>query len=259
MLERMLERNVNRRFILRAIGLGTAGLVVVLPLLHIDNTLRVFRSVALGEKVDCVPDTEGEVKNYPFDAIVVPGGGTVTTPQGAHIPNYYQQLRLDGAAIAYSKNLAPRIILLDGAKGPLEDGLTSKTYLQESLRRLAGGNASLPDEAIIIENRSINTATNMRELRKIVAAQNIKKVLIVTNEYHERRATLLSCEYGVPASSSSAEDLILEVDPERKGEIHNLYHTSEVRIIKTKEELEVIWSLWDPKARAPTLLKKLTR
>lgn len=255
----MLERRVSRRFILRAVGLGTVGTVVVPPLLHIDNTLRVFKSVAFGEKVDCAQDKEGEIQNYPFDAIVVPGGGSVTTPQGVHIPSYYQQLRLDGAAIAYSKKLAPRIILLDGVKGPSEDGLTSKTYLQKSLRRLTGENAFLPDEAIIIENRSINTATNMRELRKIVAAQNIKKVLIVTNEYHERRATLFSCEYGVPASSSSAEDLIIEADPERKDEIHNLYHTSEVRAIEAKETLEVIWSLWDPKGHVPTLLKKLTR
>lgn len=255
----MLERRVNRRFILKAVGLGTVGTVIVPPLVHIDNTLRVFKAAVFREKVDCAGDREAENKNYPFDAIVVPGGGSVLTPEGLYIPSDYQQLRLEGAAVAYSKNLAPRIILLDGAKNPIEDGLTSKRYLQESLKRLVGGNAFLPDEAIIVENRSINTATNMSELRKIVAAQNIKTVLIVTNEYHERRATLFACEYGVPASSAAAEDLIIEVDPERKGEISRLYHTPQVGTIETKETLEVIWSLWDPKGRVPTLLKKLTR
>lgn len=254
----MLERRIDRRLILRVAGLGTALVVAGPPLLHINNTIRLF-GAAFGQEIDCATDKEAESKSYPFDAIVVPGGGTVLTPQGTRIPSDYQQLRLEGAAVAYSKNLAPRIILLDGIKGPFDGGLTSKTYLQESFQKLTGGNAFLPDEAIIIEHRSINTATNMSELRRIVVARNIKKVLIVTNEYHETRATLFACEYGVPASSTSAEDLIIEVDPERKGEIHRLYHTPQVGTIETKETLEVIWSLWDPKGRVPTLLRKLTK
>jgi hypothetical protein len=116
---------------------------------------------------------------------------------------------------------------------------------------------SLPNNALIVENKSINTATNMNELKKIVEAENINKVLIITNDYHERRATLFACERGIPSGSGSAESIIKAFDPSRTSEINRLYHTPEAGSNETKELLEVVWSIWDTGGKVPTLLVKL--
>lgn len=109
------------------------------------------------------------------------------------------------------------------------------------------------------ENRSTNTATNMRELSKIAKELGLVKVLIVTNDFHTSRATLFACQYDVAASSISAEELITDAYPDRKREIISLYHTREVGDIENKELLEVIGLLWDPHGRIPTLLTNLQR
>lgn len=248
-----LERKISRRLVLGSgvVGIGVA--VIGPPLLHINNTLRVL-GTALGNETDCASGKEAKDKSYPFDAIVVPGAGSVLTSQG-FAPNDYGKMRLEAAALAYFQKMAPRIILLDGVKSLQEDGYASKEYLRNTFGDVFG--QELPEEAIIGENRSVNTATNMKELSKIVKELNLVKVVIVTNDFHKTRATLFACQNDVAASSISAEELIIDAYPARKQEIHTLYHTREVGEIENKELREIIWSLWDPKGTIPTLLRKL--
>ena len=218
-----LERKISRRIVLKA---GAVGFVFFIgpPLLHINNTLRVL-GTALGNEVQCVANKEAREASYPFDAIVVPGAGGVLTSQG-FAPNDYGKMRLEAAALAFARKMAPRIILLDGAKSPQEDGHANKEYLKNIFRDVFG--QELPEEAIISENRSINTATNMKELSKIAKELNLVKVTIVTNDFHKTRATLFACQFDVAASSISAEELIIDAYPDRKQKIHALYHTREL-------------------------------
>lgn len=248
-----LERRITRRRIILGAGAVFGTVFVGPPLLHIENTLRVFGAV-LGNEVDCAEGKEPKEKSYPFDAIVVPGAGSVLTSQGS-FPNDYGKLRLEAAALAYLQKMAPRIILLDGTKSPQEDEHVNEKYLKDAFRNITG--SELPQEAIIRENRSINTATNMQELSKITKEQNIVKVLIITNDFHKTRATLFACYNNVAASSISAEELIIDADPNRRQEIHTLYHTREVGEMENKELYKTILSLWDPNGTVSTFLKKL--
>lgn len=249
------ERKRGRRWILRAGTVGIGVAVVGPPLWHINNTLRIL-GTAFGNDIDCTNGKEAKEKGYPFDAIVVPGAGSVWTDEG-FIPNDYGRIRLEAAALAFARKLAPRIILLDGANSLPEDNQTNREYLKQTFGDTFG--QELPEEAIIGENHSINTATNMRELKKIAKEHNLLKVIIVTNDFHKTRATLFACQFDIAASSISAEELIIDAYPERKQEVHRLYHTREVGEIENKELLKIIWSLWDPNGRVPTWLTKLQR
>lgn len=251
-----LERKITRRLVLKAGIVGIGAAFVGPPLLHPNNTLRLL-GTALGNEVDCTAGKEAKEQGYPFDAIVVPGAGSVWTNEG-FIPNDYGKLRLEAAALAFERRMAPRIILLDGLKNPQEDADVNKKYLKNKFKDTFG--QELPQDAIITENRSINTRTNMQELSKIKKELiNLAKVIIVTNDFHKTRATLFACQYDIAASAISAEELIIDAYPHRQQEIHALYHTREVGEIETKELIEIIWSLWDPKGTIPTLLTQLNR
>lgn len=243
-----VERKVTRRVFLGIL----AGTAVGFPFLHPESTLRAMGAI-LGKSVDCGNNKEPQGSKYPFDAIVVPGAGIVETIDGNHTPSELGKMRLEAAAIAYSKGLAPSIVLVGWENTPKENGFTQKIYLQDAFKKLTGN--LIPDEAILIEGLSINTATNMEELSK----HNIKTALIVTNRFHKERSTLFACEYGIAASSLSAEDLILKQDPTRAEAIRAMYDSWEIKLAQAKEELELVLAIWDPKGAIPTLLKGMAK
>lgn len=132
-----IERK-SRRTILGAVGFGVAAAIIGPPLLHVKNTQRVLEAV-LGSEVDCATGKEAKEHNYDFDAIVVPGAGSIWTAEG-FTPNEYGQMRLEAAALAFAKKMAPRIILLDGAINPQADEQISKKYIQKNSGTHSGRN-----------------------------------------------------------------------------------------------------------------------
>lgn len=237
---------------------GKLGLAAAagLPFVNFGNTLRVIGALS-GEEVDCKNGVESQNPKYLADAIVVPSAGSLKIDEKTYTPNDIGKMRLEAAAIAYANHLAPKIILLNGEKRAKEDELTEKKYLQDFFRKLTGETAVIPDEAILIENHSVNTATNMEELAKIVTRHNLKKTLIVTNRFHELRSTLFACANEVPAFSLAAEDLIISQDPGRAEAIKKIYNTGEIRAAEMKERFEVALVIWDPKGMIPTLLVRI--
>lgn len=241
-------RRVPKRVALAALAALGGGVLIGPPLLHSENTLRVL-GVIVGKTAECATGIEAQKQPYPFDAIVVPGVGNDKTTDGNYTPNRDERMRLEAAALAFSQGLAPTIVLLDGLRNSQENGSVEKTYLQYAFGKLTGGGSeSIDDEAIILGERSINTATGMDELAEIAKLRGMRRVLIVTNSYHEVRATLLACANGVAASPRSAERLLL-------GQKFQRYDSWTMIVIRLKEELEIIWAIWDPMGIAPTILK----
>lgn len=245
-----IVKEIGRRVLPLALrGLLTVGVVGLIapPLFHLESTQRVLGAIVSG-KVECGGDAEAQRQPYPFDAIVVPGVGNDKTTDGDYTPNKDERMRLEAAALAFLQGLAPTIILMDGPRNPRENGSVEKTYLQSFFRELTGGAEEIADETVILGMRSINTATAMDELARIARRHNIGKVLIITNSYHQMRATLLACENGVAASSQSAESILT-------GQNFQRYDSWTMIVTRLKEELEIIWAIWDPKGIVPTMLK----
>lgn len=240
-----LERRISRRRFLE-VALGFSVAAVAEPYLVAgENAGRVIGSL-LGNGVDCTNNKESQNPQYPADAIAVPSGGIKWTDNGSCELKEDSKTRLEAAAIAYLNRLAPLIVLLGVEKSPTDENL-SKVYLQQAFSRLTENKRSIPEEAIVMENNSINTATNMREFSEIAEEREIKKVLIVTSSFHEDRATLLACANNVAAYSVSAEELVTSQSLDTPW------------LTRIKEAFEKLTMLWDSKGEAQTLLSGMTR
>ena len=233
-----VERTAANRLCLAAAS--AIVLATLPPTLHFDNTVRVITAL-LTNKTGCADGVRASNPNYPFDAIAVPGAGVSRMPDGSHIPTDDGQTRLRAAAIAFSAGVAPRIILLDGVEHPG----TSETYLRIQFSQLTAG-SEIPDKTILVDGNSTNTATNMKELRKIINEHRIGTVVMVTNKYHIPRSVLLACANGVATSPLAAEDLLPEESPRGIN-----------AAVPWKERVEVLFQLWDPKGEIQTLLGRL--
>lgn len=244
----------RRRLAETVAGVGT---IIIIPfLINSENTKRVIESFSTG-RVDCAAGIEPQSRDYPFDAIIIPGAGTIrSNGEEGQIFSESEAMRLTAAAYAFQQRVAPKTILLNGKAS---DGLHNQTqaYFRQELKRITNDSSVILEDAITVEDTSINTSTNMEELAKLAKKHSLRKVLIITNAYHQVRATLLACANGIAASSLSAEQQLTQQNAvEFEPQIKRLYASPKMGITLIKEKLEILWLLWDHKG---SLLTKLAQ
>src|SRR3989344_1869017 len=262
-----LERRVNRRGFLggaahwvrnrafEATLMGTSVSVINIAF-HPDNAKTVWDAVWDGKEINCGHHVEpANNLNCPYDAIVVPGAGRIPigrAPDGrkTYIPNPDGKIRLDAAAYAYADKLAPIIIVLDGINTRNEDGVTTRNYLRKPYIELTAETKTIPAEAILSDKDSVNTSTNMGELKKIIDKLGLLNILVVTNDYHEQRTMQAACVRGIHATQRSAEDIIAEHDPTRGDTLKVARQGNKGSL---KEKVELGESIIDPYGYAPTI------
>lgn len=225
------------------------------PFIDTSNTQLALQALA-GNQIQCANGIDPLDPRYPYDAIVVPGAGLIEISEGNYVPSHSAEMRLEGAAIAFERKLAPIIILLDGKMNPGEE-LVDTRYVQKIYKELTG--KTIPNNKIIVETESINTATNMEQLKKILTDYGFKKVVIVTNEFHEPRSILFACRRGIAAYPLSAEDLIVSQNPMSIQAIHIVNESSGKKDIRRKEALEIALAIWDTDGWVPTLIRSLEK
>lgn len=114
------------------------------------------------------PDASGDCRKA--DAVVVVSGGDTDarTEAGVHL---------------YQNGWADTIIFSGAAQdktGPSNARAMKRQAIQ----------SGVPESNIFIEEDSVNTQQNAEKTRKILSDNNIKRVLLVTSGYHQRRAYL---------------------------------------------------------------------
>lgn len=252
--ERTHHRKKNiltRRSLMNISALLFAIAVIGKPFLVDRENTNLALEALKGNRIECANGVESVDPRYPFDAIVVPGAGII-----GDNPSSFGKLRLEGAAYAYKLGLAPIIILNEGKMKPGEEQV-DKNYLQKFYRELTG--KDLSDDKIIIETKSINTATNKKETKKILLELGIRKVIDLTNEFHGKRSALHGCAWGIAVFPISVEDLIISQNPLRAQEIKTIYESDAMRMIKMKEYLELVEGIWDGRGFGPTIVSLLTK
>lgn len=222
-----------------------------------QNTELVYKYYT-DQSVECFNRVDSENEAYPFDAIVVLSGGVGLTPEGESIPNDFYKLRLEAAAISYIRGQAPRIIIHDGKMDTSIDPSTSQRFLKEEVSRLSGGKTELPDNAIIQEKDSLNTAGNIFELSKLVEQFNLNNLFLISNFFHLDRATMNSCARDLNVYPKAAEDIIIEFDPSREGLIREFYASKQLDNLILKENLVILESLVDPEGFGPILINEFS-
>lgn len=122
-----------------------------------------------------------------FDAIVVLGGGIVPAmPPARTFPDLNDSAdRMWLAARLFHQGVAPRIIVSGGGFMAREDGAMTEA----AAMRLFLIDLGVPADAIVSEDRSINTIENMRYVRRMVGEG---RVALVTSAYHMPRSLLIA-------------------------------------------------------------------
>ena len=146
--------------------------------------------VVIREKAAAIPMEQME-KDY--DAIIVLGAQVLMNGE----PNTQLQWRLDAALEAWRAKQVP--IVTCGAQGkdePLPEAEAMKKYLAER---------GVPEEMILTDPDSYNTNQNLRNAAGLLKErEGIRKVLIVTSDYHLPRAMALAGDRGFQAAGLGA-------------------------------------------------------
>ena len=117
------------------------------------------------------------------DAIVVLGGGV--TKQGEPTPSTQERV-LYGVAL-YREGFAPMLIFSTGAP----DGINEARVMERLA--LAQG---IPPQAILLEEKSLNTAGNIRSVHQLLRERGWKRCILVSSPYHMRRIALVQSRTG---------------------------------------------------------------
>lgn len=146
-----------------AIVLAIVALVgIVLPAYLGPNDLA-----SCGEKPT---DSQLKEKCHKADAIVVVSGGD--TPARV------------AEAIELYKNGWASLVIFSGAAQDTSGPSNALTMQRQAIEE------GVPESATLIEENSRTTAENAEKTRNLLEERSIKKVILVTSAYHQRRASL---------------------------------------------------------------------
>ena len=136
-----------------------------------------------------VPKEASELETD-YDAVVVLGAQV--KPDG--VPSVQLGLRLDRAAEVWERKNVPVVVC--GAQGrdePEPEAYTMKRYLMDK---------GIPEDMILLDPDSVNTEQNIVNAKKCLEEYpgEIRKVVIVTSDYHVPRSMALAEDMGLEAS-----------------------------------------------------------
>ncbi len=122
-----------------------------------------------------------------YDAIIVLGAQV--KPDGT--PNLQLQWRLDAAREAWEEH--PCLIVVCGAQGddePLPEGQVMRDYLTAK---------GVPEDSVLADTTSFNTRENLQNAAALLEGHEVRRVCVVTSDYHVPRALALAEDEGFEA------------------------------------------------------------
>ncbi|OFV82930.1 MAG: hypothetical protein A3D93_05975 [Acidobacteria bacterium RIFCSPHIGHO2_12_FULL_67_30] len=203
-------------------------LLVLLLVAFLLGTLYLFRAPLLRAFADCwVVDEELEKA----DALVVLGGDSVQGDRVRHAVGLFHQ------------GWAPKVVL---SGGPLRADLSEADLMEKDALRQGVPAASL----IVFRHPATNTLHEALALRPLLAQHNFRKVIVVTSNFHTRRARRVFrvvCEKdGLPVRVSASPDL--RFHPDRWWRERDDRAWLFLELVKT---LHTWYELWRLPAEAP--------
>ena len=130
------------------------------------------------------------------DVIIVLGCNIV----GSIGPSPCISARAEQAAVLYKRGLAPWII---ATGGPVQGSTTEAEVLAFVLE-----SDGVPHDAIIQEQRALNTIQNMSYSQEIMRDRGWSSAILVTEPFHIKRATLIAHDDGMTVYPSPAVNSI---------------------------------------------------
>jgi uncharacterized SAM-binding protein YcdF (DUF218 family) len=163
------------------------------------------------------------------DAIVVLGGAT----EPALAPRPWVEVREQGDRILYGARLynqgkAPKLILSGGRVTWRGGGGPSEA---DDMKEFALA-MNVPESAILLEGSSLNTRENAVNVQKILQANSLKSVLLVTSAIHMPRSVAIFKKLGIdiipaPTDYLVSTEIYEQVNTTWQGRILSLFPDSE--------------------------------
>ncbi len=164
--------------------------------LKVILVLAILGVVAFGGLMGYVCIREGKIPRQAadiqadYDAVIVLGAQV--KPDGT--PSVQLGLRLDRAAEVWEMKHVPVVVC--GAQGkdePEPEAVTMKRYLQGK---------GIPEDMILTDPESFNTEQNLAHAKKLLDEypEEIRKVVVVTSDYHVPRSMALAEDAGLDAA-----------------------------------------------------------
>lgn len=129
----------------------------------------------------------------PSDVIIVLGAQVRPTGEPSNILEY----RLIAASELYARALAP-VIIVCGAQGgdePMPEAVIMRDYLMQK---------GVPEHAILLEDKSTSTITNLENAKAIMDERGFESAIIATSDYHMTRALYVARKLSIDASGASS-------------------------------------------------------
>ncbi|HEX4103913.1 MAG TPA: YdcF family protein [Candidatus Paceibacterota bacterium] len=168
------------------------------------------------EQMENGRETEEALETIPDADAVVVFGEWFEVKEGNAVPSLESKMRAIGALELFEKGKVKKIII--SGSGHQKD-LPTDTSIAEVMKHylLTHG---IPENAILTEGTSVNTSEGIENVLALLDQEDIKKILLETNEYHLPRARQLFenilKKHGLEielADSVSAEELLKERSP----------------------------------------------
>lgn len=147
------------------------GLVLLVPVLvALSFIVLTPRVLSVDDLADC--DGPQQVNNQcgAADAIVAISGGDTDA-------------RAREAIGLYKQGWAP-VIIFSGAAEDKQGTSNAAAMAAQALGE------RMPESAILLDEASVNTADNASQVRSIVQERGLKRIILVTSPYHQRRASI---------------------------------------------------------------------
>ena len=165
------------------------------PVLKLIIILAGLGILTFGGLLGYICIQEGKIKDDPaslstdYEAVIVLGAQV----KADGVPSVQLSWRLDKAVEAYNLRNVPVVVC--GAQGkdePDTEAAVMKQYLAEK---------GIPEEMILTDPDSFNTRQNLSHAGKLLEElpEEIRKVLIVTSDYHVPRALAIARDLGMEA------------------------------------------------------------
>ncbi len=147
------------------------ALVLLTPVILVMGFVMLTpRILSIDDIQSCQGPQQADSACVPADAIVAISGGDTDA-------------RAREAITLYQQGWAPYIIF-SGAAQDKEGTSNAAAMAQQAL------GARVPQNAILLDEASVNTADNASQVRPIVVQHNFKRLILVTSPYHQRRASI---------------------------------------------------------------------
>lgn len=143
------------------------------------------------------------IENAPQEPVIVVLGGFLKAPDAVHKRGDFKDAgdRLLHGFRLYRAGKAPLILISGGDVPMFGSGLMTEAEAARSVLIEWG----IPESAILIENRSKNTAENGAFTRDVLVARGIHRVLLVTSGYHMPRAVAAFRKAGLEVSPAPTD------------------------------------------------------